>query len=151
MPYATLTSPHQSVEESNNPSVVAGDTAGGFHEEGGVWGKDASGSTLVVPAVAGPVADPSNKEHAHITVENPANQSLGGRRARVDGKWHIHPKASMRKGDVTYTFDRSPSPRNRSNASYGINIVVGAQNRQVYFYTNSQIVGRISLDKFLQQ
>jgi hypothetical protein len=63
----------------------------------------------------------------------------------IDGKWHVHPKGG---GDVS--FVQSPSDADKQNATLRTNIVVGAENKKVYFYNTSGVIGEMSLKDFMK-
>jgi hypothetical protein len=67
----------------------------------------------------------------------------------VSGGAHVHPK-----GDKTRHFVQPPSGKDYEKASGGgrINIVVGAQNRKVYFYsdTSTKPIAQMKLDDFMK-
>ena len=140
-----------SVNASNSPcaagSACAGDTTGGFHEEGGIWGTNANGSDAVVPATPGPYSAPGDKT-AHITPEDSANPALKNNMVQLGGEWHVHPK-----GGGGREFDQPPSGQDKRVAGTGaalfpIHIVLGAGNSRVYFYAASGEIGHMSFKKF---
>lgn len=108
-----------------------------------MWGTDTSGNAVPVPAVPGKVADP-RVENAHIDVTNSANPSLKNNLASIAGKWHVHPSGSITDANGTHFFVQSPSGRNGDlgNATFPINIVVGAGDKKVYFYNSNGVIGK---------
>jgi hypothetical protein len=141
-----------SVDASNAPCVdgspCAGDTTGGFHEEGGIWGANTDGSVAVVPATPGAYCAPGCGK-AHITPADSANPDLKNNMTQLGGEWHVHPK-----GGGGRAFEQPPSPKDQSvagnsGALFPIHIVVGAQNSRVYFYYGSKLIGEMKLNKFL--
>src|SRR5207248_10531843 len=117
---------------SNSPT--ADDKKGGYHEEGGIWGTTTSGNVVVSPANPGPYSKPGD-ENAHINPGNAKDPSLNYKMQSVDGTWHVHPKGGSDKA-----FVQPPSDVDKRNAAAPINIVVGAQNKRVYFYNSSGVV-----------
>ena len=159
------------VDRSNNPSPVAGDTQGGFHEEGGIVGKDSKGNELIIPAAPGPVSDPLKDKDAHINVFNAADQSQTADLASANLTYHIHPSGQATAspsappgtvvigGGTTGRFRQEPSSgapngdiyvAGRRQATLGIssNIVVGAGNKKVYVYNGSGVRATFPLDRF---
>ena len=140
-----------SVNASNSPcaagSSCGGDTTGGFHEEGGIWGTNADGSIAVVPATPGPYSAPDDKT-AHITPEDSANPRLKDNMVQLGGEWHVHPK-----GGGGREFGQPPSGQDKTVAGNGaalfpIHIVLGAGNSKVYFYNGSREIGHMSFKEF---
>jgi hypothetical protein len=131
-----------SVKASNSPT--ADDKKGGYHEEGGIWGTTTSNGTVVVPAKPGPYSGPNDKT-AHIDPGNSANPSLKDNLQSVDGTWHVHPRGGSDK-----TFVQPPSGVDKQNAVAPINIVVGAENKRVYFYNSTGVVREMSLKDFMK-
>jgi hypothetical protein len=139
-----------SVNASDAPS--ADDKTGGFHEEGGLWGTTANGSQVPVPALPGPASDPAVDSNAHIFTVNPANPALAGTVTEIQGQWHVHPSGSKTVDNKTFSFNQSMSPGDKSNARFGINIVVGAGDRKVHFYNSSGLIGKaMNLKDFMGQ
>jgi len=141
-----------SVQASNSPSAQAGDKTGGFHEEGGIWGTDAAGKAVAVPAVPGKAADPRAEKNASIDVYSSANPALKQSLASVGGEWHVHPSGSMLGLDGnTRFFDQGPSKDTDIPRAAGpMNIVVGAGEKKVYFYDKSGVIGTMKLKDFLR-
>jgi hypothetical protein len=131
-----------SIKASNDPSKAAGDKQGGFHEEGGVWGKNAKGEEVPVPAVPGQVADPRKNREATIDVEKAADPTLKASLTDTEGQWHVHPLGVVHEGNSTSFFKQEPGERDFANAKYNINIAVGADNNRVYFYNHDGIIGK---------
>ena len=140
-----------SVNASNSPcaagSACAGDTTGGFHEEGGIWGTNADGSVAVAPATPGPYAAAGDKV-AHITPEDTENPASKENMVSLGGEWHVHPK-----GGGGREFAQPPSGQDIRVAGTGaalfpVHIVLGAGNSKVYFYNGSGEIGHMSFKKF---
>jgi hypothetical protein len=131
-----------SIEASNSPTTD--DKKGGYHEEGGIWGTTTSGNTVVVPAQPGRYSGPNDKT-AHIEPGNSANPSLKDNLQSEDGTWHVHPRGGSDK-----TFVQPPSGVDMQNAVAPMNIVVGAENKRVYFYNSTGIVREMSLKDFMK-
>jgi RHS repeat-associated protein len=135
-----------SVKASDKPSAAAHDKTGGFHEEGGIWGKDIKGDPVPVPALPGPAASPGTDNAAHIQVMNSADPSLKETLASIDGQWHVHPSGSNAAG----YFRQGPSGVDTNGSILPINIVVGAGDRHVYFYDNTGLIGKsMTLKSFM--
>lgn len=132
-----------SVNASNAPT--ADDKKGGFHEEGGIWGTNASGKVIVSPAKPGPYSSPNDKT-AHIDPGNAVNPSLNNSLVSVGGTWHVHPR-----GGGGQSFVQPPSAVDMRNAVAPINIVVGAGNKRVYFYDSSGVIRQMSLKQFMKE
>jgi hypothetical protein len=131
------------VNASNAPSGA--DTTGGFHEEGGIAGTNASGGSVISPAL------PGNRSDTNLM---PVNPSLNASMTNETVSWHVHPGGRTASGDLQ--FVQSPSGRDQEVAAREhldvpgvIHIVVGAGNKQVYFYNGSSTVLQMSLKKFM--
>jgi RHS repeat-associated protein len=143
---------------SRSNGKTSDDKQGGFHEEGGQWGLDASGSQAEVPAAAGPVSNPQTDAVATIQTGVPANPADAGRIVTLQGTFHVHPKGEVVVGPgpgviggttTTYGFNQPPSQVDINNATTN-NIVVGARNKTVYFYNSSGVRGTFPLNQFLK-
>ncbi len=68
--------------------------------------------------------------------------------------WHVHPGGSITEvsGNVSTTsnFNQPPSKWDIAHANSGINIVVGAGNKQVYFYNSTGVIKQESLKQFMK-
>lgn len=141
-----------SVNASNSPGGLNGsDKQGGFHEEGGQWGTTTSGKTHVAPAVPGPYSNPADKNKPSMDPSVSVNPSQKQNWQSFDGTWHVHPAGTVVDANGTHSFKQVSSPVDRKNATTGINIVVGAKDRQVYFFNNSREIGHISLKQFMKE
>ena len=130
------------LKTSNSPS--GDDKKGGYHEEGGMWGPSDTGGLLVIPAKPGPYSKQGDKT-ATVDEGIPADpKMLEHSTGELGGKYHIHPK-----GGGDYGFVQPPFDGDHKNASPGINIVVGAENRMVYFYDSSGTFASMGLSRFL--
>ncbi len=126
-----------SVMASNSPSEEAGDPHGGFHEEGGEWGKDASGNIVVIPAKPGPYADPTKSPYAWIDVAQAENPDLARALRSFEGTWHVHPSGVGFDDNLNlHYFQQSPDKQDRTGKGtrWQTNIVVGAGDNKVYEY-----------------
>jgi RHS repeat-associated protein len=92
-----------SVSNSLAPNALVGDTQGGFHEEGGMFGTDANGKERVVHAQSGQVAIPG--QDAVATVDVFSGETATNSLSRIEGTFHTHPSGSNAAGG----FDQSPS------------------------------------------
>ncbi len=143
VPAAVKVAIGNAVAATNAPNTD--DKKGGFHEEGGIWGKDASGNLVVSPAQPGQVWKRGDKSVA-IDEGIPANPKLTESLMTFDGKYHVHPP-----GAGNDRFDQPPSPGDLHSTTLApINIVVGAQNGRVYFYNATGITYEMSLKDFLK-
>jgi hypothetical protein len=171
------------LDRSNNPthadpsrSDFIADSAGGFHEEGGVWGVSSGGSEFVLPARPGSFKDPRLPGQADIQVWDtdrkvPDNPSFRG-------TYHVHPKGVLTEPirtqgtsssqtapsalitggtqESTSSFVQEPSPGDiqssqsveRDNRELIYNIVVGASSGYVYFFRSLNPGGRTYIAKF---
>lgn len=167
------------LERSNQPTLAnnarvgfVADAAGGFHEEGGVWGIGPDSSEVIGRAMPGTFSDPSTGGHATISL----NTLVTPMTAQTVGTFHIHPKgerkierAERTPGTTStseqyelFTFDQAPSGRdfaassiNQQSSVYEYDIVVGARSAEVYFYrdTNSladPYLAKISTSRFFK-
>lgn len=136
------------VDRSNAPSEAAGDKKGGFHEEGGIYGKT-NGDDKVVDANPGPYADPIKVDHAEVepfSGETPTNYV-----EEVEGTFHVHPSGEVQTGggantiggEKTHSFDQSPSPQDYSSAGSGAakgnNYVLGAKGTVTIYNAGGQV------------
>ena len=86
---------------------------------------------------------------------NALNPSLKNNNFSLGGTWHVHPSGEIaqEKGNLrtTKTFNQPPSDTDIKEAGFGVNIVVGARDKKVYFYDNLGIIGKpIKLKDFLK-
>jgi hypothetical protein len=131
-----------SIKASNSPT--ADDKKGGYHEEGGIWGTNSAGEVVVSPAKPGPYSKPGDT-NAHIDPGNAKDPNLNYQMVSVDGTWHVHPRGGSDK-----TFVQPPSGVDKQNAVAPINIVIGAENKRVYFYNSTGVVREMSLKDFMK-
>ncbi len=83
------------------------------------------------------------------------NPSLKDNIIDLGGTWHVHPSGEItqEKGNLrtTKNFKQPPSDTDIKEAGSGINIVVGAREKKVYFYNSSGVIGEpIKLKDFLK-
>jgi RHS repeat-associated protein len=146
----------EAVARSNAPNESVGDTEGGFHEEGGMYGKT-NGQDKVIDAQPGAAADPSKVDHAEV---NPySGETADNYLEEVEGTFHVHPKGEVKVsrgsntigGDKTYSFDQSPSPPDYKAAGSvgesGNHYVLGAKGT-VTIYKASGIIATFPLEEF---
>ncbi len=116
-------------EDSSDPNFVA-DTEGGFHEEGGVYGKDQNGNEVVVNSKPGSAVDPSdsNSEKVGVTITIPGSIS-------AEGTFHVHP-GGVKAGKG---FRQPVSTTDKTNAEgrNGNSIVLGVRSGKAYIYNSS--------------
>jgi hypothetical protein len=131
------------LKDSDSPNST--DSTGGLHEEGAVWGPDASGNIIVVRTLPGPTWKPGDA-NAVVNYEKLAKPELLSKLVDLIGKFHIHPA-----GNSQTSFLQSPSMGDKSsNFLLSVNIVVGARDRQVYFYNSGGVTGQTGLVNFLR-
>ena len=85
-----------SVNASNAPSGA--DTTGGFHEEGGIAGTNASGGVVISPAIPGAYS-PSGVVSTNLM---PVDPSLNASMSTVTVSWHVHPSGRTAAGDLAW-------------------------------------------------
>ena len=141
-----------SIRASNSPTED--DEKGAFHEEGGQWIISGDGKMIAVPAKPGP-ANPAVKGGAHMDPTKAVNPSLKDNITGLGGTWHVHPSGTISEenGTVrnTHIFVQPPSDRDFKETRLGINIVIGASDKKVYFYNRSGLIGKpVKLKEFLK-
>lgn len=149
IPGAVKTAIMASVNASNAPSGA--DTTGGFHEEGGISGTNSSGELVVSPAIPGAYS-PSGVVSEPMT---PADPKLAGSITTLQVIWHVHPNGRTASGDLAWKQPPSPQDQrvaaNENQALSGLShVVVGAGNKQVYFYNGNGQYQQMSLKKFME-
>jgi hypothetical protein len=79
--------------------------------------------------------------------------SVKNNRQSLDGTYHVHPSGSITDANGRTTFfAQPPSGRDIHEAGGGINIVVGAGDKKVYFYNSSGVIGKpMKLKDFMGQ
>jgi len=149
----------KAVDRSNSPNESVGDTEGGFHEEGGIYGTT-NGKDKVIDALPGPYKDPRQEGAAEVDVWS--GETTSNYLENVEGTFHVHPKGEIvtRSGGAntiggsvtTSNFDQDPSPRDYNNAKLsgrtGNNYVLGARNGTVTIYNNSGKLATFPLKEF---
>jgi hypothetical protein len=134
------------IKDSNSPT--ADDKTGGFHEEYGVAGTNASGNWIVSRDLPGPYGNPDVSTTVSPSYK-PADQNLANSMVSPEVFFHVHPGGTTAKGNSWKQF---PSPdADIPHAVPGkINIVFGAGNSRVYFYNSSGVIGKpMKLTDFL--
>lgn len=135
------------IKSSNLPT--SDDSLGGFHEESGVGGEAGSGGWVNSPGKPGPYYNPAINRLATME-ELPANQHLRNMIAQPEVFWHVHPAGTVKVGAFTYYWEQAPSDVDRAAAAPGaINIVIGARDETVYFYSREGPILTLSLQEFL--
>jgi hypothetical protein len=141
-----------SIRASNSPT--ADDKRGGFHEEGGQWIITPDGKTVPLPAKPGP-PNPTIKGRAHVIPSDAIDAGPKSGNFALGGTWHVHP-AGTRVGtegntQVEHGFAQPPSETDIKEAGIGMNLVVAAREKKVYFYDSSGVIGRpMNLKDFLR-
>jgi RHS repeat-associated protein len=134
------------IKDSNSPTTD--DKQGGFHEEYGVAGTNASGGWVVSRDKPGPYANPDTADHVSPSGK-PANQDVANSIVNPQVNFHVHPSGTT----ATHAWAQRPSAADKAAALPGrINIVFGARDNKVYFYNNSGVIGNpMKLKDFLGQ
>ena len=139
-------------DASNSPSIEANDAKGGFHEEGGTYGIDGSGNTMVVPSKPGQAG---TFESGSVSVNNfdAADPSAVTSDYVMSGTYHVHPSGTQGnrywKQRPTGTDKRNARVLARTPKSFtngrvinGNHYVIGANNdrmiggNRVYIYNS---------------
>src|ERR1700678_756758 len=137
-----------SVNESDAPAGK--DKKGGNHEEGGFsapyLGSDqlkmffyASGAYATPDKESGDTVDP----YSHKAGSKPT-----GPTGTHHVSWHVHP-GGVGKHGAQFVQEPSPGDERTAGMRGGINIVVGARDRTVYFYNSGGVIGTIPLTDFM--
>jgi hypothetical protein len=136
--------------DSDDTSRRGDDKEGRFHEEGGDWGTNSKGEVVPERWKPGPKADP-NDENAYI---NAFDEAKSGQDLEYQGDWHVHPSGSKADLHGLHYFIQGPTDDDFHRAGDhkgGIHIVVGAGDREVYFYGKSKnLLGKMSLRAFMR-
>ncbi len=144
----------EAVDRSNAPSAEAGDTKGGFHEEGGYYGKDKDGNDIVVNAKPGKAYVEGDKAIG-VNPLDPADGPKGHEGDQIEGTFHNHVKGDEKSNPI-----QSPSEPDLKNAVNrgkllgikGNNYELGAGNNKVYIYKSvdgqGKVIATFPLDKF---
>lgn len=139
----------RSVKASNSPT--ADDSRGGFHEEGGLWGVTAEGTILVIPAKPGKAhATACDHKTVLLNLGDAADPTLSAKLVDVLGEWHVHPSGYVVHDNVTCNFAQPPSSIDIANAMDPVNIVIGADDKMVYFYDHNGVTSKTKLKEFLK-
>ena len=133
------------LNDSNAPT--ADDKKGGFHEEYGVAGLDASGKWVISRDEPGPYANPDVTDHVSPSGK-PADKSVAYSIVSPRVFFHVHPAGVTAAGK---RWVQPPSSADKTEAIPGqINIVLAAGEKKVYFYDSSGVIGKsIKLKDFL--
>jgi len=132
------------------------DNKGGFHEEGGIYGKDINGQPQAVPAKPGAKAELVEGGMARVGVENKASSSSP--MIEREGSYHVHPSGSITPsantvGGQSASFSQSPTPviDYQVAGNYpGNSYVLGAGNNTVTIHNGSGDIAVIkNLRKFV--
>ena len=145
IPAEVRTEMARAIHDSNTPT--ADDKKGGFHEEFGVAGLDASGKWVVSRDKSGPYANPDVADHVSPSGK-PVDPNIAY--SIVDPRvfFHVHPDGKTEK----HKWNQPPSDIDKKAAIPGhINIVFSARENRVYFYDRSGIIGKpMKLKDFLR-
>lgn len=145
------------VKRSDNPT--ADDPTGGTHEEGGYYGTNAKGDSIVIDAEPG-AAHQKGSSGVGVSPLVPGsqyeNQSEWRSKDKIEGTFHVHPK-----GGNGVRFVQGPSGADKRNsvsraADMGItgnNFILGSGNNTVTIYKaingQAQIIATFPLNKFI--
>jgi hypothetical protein len=135
----------RALNDSNAPTVD--DKKGGFHEEYGVAGLDASGKWVISRDKPGPYANPDTTDHVSPSGKA-ADPSVAYSIVDPRVAFHVHPGGTTARGKM---WVQPPSDKDKAAAIPGqINIVLAAGEKKVYFYERSGVIGRpVKLKDFL--
>jgi len=132
------------------------DDEGGFHEEGGVYGKDENGNYQVIPAKPGVKTEPDAGNMATVSPNDPADPTNAPLIVR-EGSFHVHPggtrfpSSSTVMGGQTRSFNQNPTdPQDFNEASNypGNSYVLGAKGT-VTIFNGRGTVATFPLNKFI--
>jgi hypothetical protein len=156
------------VARSNAPNAAVGDTRGGAHEEGGIFGTDSQGAERVEAAKPGPYKDVNTPGEVSVNVFDPASGTSSI--SSMKGIYHVHPSGANHTSPNSNTiggetrdnrFAQPPSGPDLQNArdnaanpnsAYhytGNAYVLGAGNKTVYIYNSSGVIATFPLKTFL--
>jgi RHS repeat-associated protein len=156
------------VDRSNKPSKEAGDRKGGFHEEGGITGKNKEGQEVIAEAKPGLYKKPTGKEDESIDVNvfDSKDKEFASTIVEVELTYHIHPggvveppldpfgdSQMIQTQEIKY-FNQPVSETDlknaekRTNVVTGYNIVVGARSGEVTFYDSKGVITTFDVKVF---
>ena len=138
-----------SISASNMPA--GGDTKGGFHEEGGMWGVTTDGKLVILASKSGPTSVKCG-DGAHLLIGDFVQPELSANLATILGEWHVHPEGirEATTGAPGCVFVQPPSAADIREAACPINIVIGASDKTVYFYGLTGTASKTKLKEFLR-
>jgi hypothetical protein len=138
-----------SISASNRPA--GGDTKGGFHEEGGMWGVTTDGKLVILASKSGPTSVKCG-DGAHLLIGDFVQPELSANLATILGQWHVHPGGirEATTGAPGCVFVQPPSAADIREAACPINIVIGASDKTVYFYGLTGTTSKTKLKEFLR-
>lgn len=130
------------------------DNEGGFHEEGGVYGKDVDGNYQVIHAKPGAKTEPDAGAMATVAPDDPANPNAP--LIVREGSFHVHPSGTRSPGSSTIggqtrSFNQNPTdPQDFNEASNypGNSYVLGAKGT-VTIINGSGKLATFPLKKFI--
>jgi hypothetical protein len=123
----------------------------GMHEEGGIWGRDTNDKLLVIPAKPGLPHDVCTPGIVGISPGDAASPSLDQNLKTIDGEFHVHPSGTkMCNHNSLGYFVQPPSDIDIENALDDINLVIGAGDHFVYFYSTKGVEKKISYREFIR-
>ncbi len=142
------------VSRAESPSTEAGDIKGGFHEEGGNYGKDRSnGSSKVIEAKPSK-ADPEVRTGLGINNWDAKNPSEWNSSYKPEGSFHVHPSGS--NGNRAFGTEPSSADletaKTISNPPYnitGVSYVLAPRVNKVFLYNYNGNIASVPLDRFL--
>lgn len=154
--FAIRTRMGDAVTRSNNPN--SSDSVGGLHEEGGYYGKNAKGDSVVIDANSGDAykkGDPGLGVNPSLAGNQYDSQSVWRSKDDIEGTFHVHPK-----GGSGVSFVQGPSNADLKNSVTrgitkgitGNNFILGSGNNTVTIYKSingqGQVIATFPLNKF---
>jgi RHS repeat-associated protein len=150
------------MEKANNDRTdefKGNDDEGGFHEEGGVYGKLKDGSEVVIHAKPGAKTDPLDLMQASVVPGSAADPKQDKLLPHPEGSFHVHPSGTRRPGPNTLggtsgSFNPEPTPGSdyeEASGYRGNSYVLSPGNNTVYIInkTSSAPVATFPLKLFL--
>jgi hypothetical protein len=125
----------------------ADDKQGGFHEEGGIWGVNAAGALVIIPAKPG-AANPTASGKTSMLTGDSVDPNLVNTVVALNGQWHVHPSGVA--GNQEFAQPPSKQDLLLEASPFPINIVVGARDKIVYFYAGGVVASQMKLKDFLK-
>jgi RHS repeat-associated protein len=162
------------VDRSNGPS--GSDKKGGDHEEGGIVVATTDGPTAIPAASGGTQGGTAKREIDTTKPADPAKAAEIGKRMtslELETAYHVHPEkidpikdnnknlnatnavvfGGSESSSKSHVWEQGPSPKDIKVASerstrLGYEMVVGARDGKVYFYSGNGVIGTMKLKTF---